>query len=145
MRNIDLSPLYRTFIGLDNFADLINNASHDIKNAGYPPYNVELTGENTYQITMALAGFSRNNITVEIDDRKLRVVGKHPNAKNTDGESQDKRNFLHKGIAERDFERTFQLGDHIKVSGANMENGMLAITLERETPESKKPRTVDIG
>ncbi|XOV79052.1 MAG: Hsp20 family protein [Aestuariibacter sp.] len=140
MRTIDLSPLYRSFIGFDHLASMIDAASRNEKQAGYPPYNIELLAEDRYKITMAIAGFSQDDIEIEVQENTLRVSG---NKKSDKEESE--RKFLHKGISERNFERKFQLGDHVKVLTADMENGLLHIDLERVIPEAKKPRKIEIG
>ncbi|MCV2885069.1 Hsp20 family protein [Aestuariibacter sp. AA17] len=139
MRNIDLSPLYRSFIGFDHLASMIDAASRNEKQASYPPYNIELLGEDKYRITMAIAGFSRDEVEIEVQENTLKVTGKKPSKE--DGE----RKFLHKGISERNFERSFQLGDHVKVLAADMEHGLLHIDMERVIPEAKKPRKIEIG
>lgn len=138
MRNIDLSPLYRSFIGFDHLASMIDAASQNEKQTAYPPYNIELLEEDKYRITMAIAGFSQDDIEIEVQENTLRVSGK----KETD---KQERKFLHKGISERNFERKFQLGDHVKVLAADMKHGLLHIDLERVIPEAKKPRKIEIG
>lgn len=138
MRNIDLSPLYRSFIGFDHLASMIDAASRNEKQTSYPPYNIQLLAEDKYRITMAVAGFSREQITIEVQENTLQVTG------SKDSKEQEQK-FLHKGISERNFERKFQLGDHVKVLAADMENGLLHIDLERVIPESKKPRKIEIG
>ena len=138
MRTIDLSPLYRSFIGFDHLASMIDAASRNEKQASYPPYNIELLAEDKYRITMAVAGFAESDISIEVQENTLHVVGKKE-AKEED------RKFLHKGISERNFERKFQLGDHVKVLAADMKNGLLHIDLERVIPEAKKPRKIEIG
>ncbi|MEW9798282.1 Hsp20 family protein [Alteromonas sp. CYL-A6] len=141
MRTIDLSPLYRSFIGSDHLASLIDAATRSEKQSTYPPYNIELLGEDKYRITMAVAGFSKDDVTIEVIENTLTVTGKRASEENTD----EQRKFLHKGISERNFERKFQLGDHVKVLGADMENGLLHIDMERVIPEAKKPRQIEIG
>lgn len=140
MRTIDLSPLYRSFIGSDHLASMIDAASRAEKQTSYPPYNIELLGEDKYRITMAIAGFSKDNVNVEVQENTLSVSGKREAEK---GEAD--RKFLHKGISERSFERKFQLGDNVKVLTADIENGLLHIDLERVVPESQKPRRIEIG
>ena len=140
MRNIDLSPLYRSFIGFDHLASMIDAASQNEKQTSYPPYNIELLSDDKYRITMAVAGFSQDNIEIEVQENTLKVFGKLE-AK----EDATERKFLHKGISERNFERKFQLGDHVKVLAADMQNGLLHIDLERVIPEAKKPRKIEIG
>ncbi len=138
MRNLDLTPLHRSFIGFDHLAALIDAASRNEKQPSFPPYNIELIGQDKYQITMAVAGFSQAELSIESEHNKLKVTG-------TKAEKDGDRQFIHQGIAERNFERTFQLGDHVKVRGANLENGLLSISLEREIPEAMKPRKIEIG
>lgn len=140
MRNIDLSPLYRSFIGFDHLASMIDAASQSEKQTAYPPYNIELLNDDKYRITMAVAGFAQDDITIEVQENTLKVSG------TLDSKEKDKeRKFLHKGISERNFERKFQLGDHVKVLNADMQNGLLHIELERVIPEAKKPRKIEIG
>lgn len=136
----DFSPLYRSFIGFDHLAGLIDKASRAEKQPSYPPYNIELIAEDHYRISMAVAGFSDEDLDIESKDHTLIVKG-------TKEISPDKgiRNFLHQGIAERNFERKFQLGEHVKVLGAHTENGLLHIDLEREIPEALKPRKITIS
>jgi len=136
----DFSPLYRSFIGFDHLAGLIEKASHADKQSSYPPYNVELLAEDRYRITMATAGFTDNELEIESKQNTLVVTG----TKTTINKNSS-RKFLHQGIAERNFERKFQLGDHVKVIGAFMEHGLLHIDLEREIPEALKPRKIAIN
>jgi molecular chaperone IbpA len=139
MRTIDLSPLYRSFIGSDHLASMIDAAARNEKQNTYPPYNIELLEEDKYRITMAVAGFSKENVVIEVQENTLLVNGKKEQA------PEEKRKFLHKGISERNFERKFQLGDNVKVLNADLENGLLHIDLERVVPEAKKPRRIEIG
>jgi molecular chaperone IbpA len=136
----DFSPLYRSFIGFDHLAGLIDKASRADKQSSYPPYNVELLAEDKYRITMAVAGFSEQDIDIESKQNTLIIIGTKANS-----EDKTSRKFLHQGIAERNFERKFQLGDHVKVIGAFMENGLLHVDLEREIPEALKPRKIAIN
>ena len=138
--NTDFSPLYRSFIGFDHLAGLIDKASRADKQSSYPPYNIELLAEDQYRITMAIAGFSESELDIESKQNNLIVKGTKPH-----NPEKDSRNFLHQGIAERNFERKFQLGDHVKVIGAFMEHGLLHIDLEREIPEALKPRKIAIN
>lgn len=139
MRTIDLSPLYRSIVGIDRLADLIEAASrNETGTSGYPPFNVEDTGEDTYRIELAVAGFAEDDLLLEVHDDTLLVSGKRT------AETGERR-FLHRGIAERSFERRFKLADHVVVRGAALENGLLTIDLARELPESKKPRRIEIG
>jgi len=136
----DFSPLYRSFIGFDHLAGLIDKASRADKQSSYPPYNVELLAEDQYRITMAIAGFSEEELDIESKQNTLIVTGTK-----TSNDSKVERKFLHQGIAERNFERKFQLGDHVKVIGAFVEHGLLSIDLEREIPEALKPRKIAIN
>ena len=140
MRTIDLSPLYRSFIGSDHLAALVDAATRNEKQASYPPYNIELLGEDKYRITMAVAGFAQDNIEITVQENTLVVSGKNDAPKD-----EAERKFLHKGISERSFERKFQLGDNVKVLAADMEHGLLHIDLERIIPEAEKPRKIEIG
>jgi molecular chaperone IbpA len=142
----DFSPLYRSFIGVDHLAALIDKASRNDKQSSYPPYNVELLAEDQYRITMAVAGFSEQDIDIESKDNNLIIIGTKVTKPSTDtSENQTPRKFLHQGIAERNFERKFQLGEHVKVIGAFMENGLLHVDLKREVPEALKPRKIAIN
>jgi molecular chaperone IbpA len=147
MRNsTDFSPLYRSFIGFDHLASLIDKASQPGKQSSYPPYNIELLAENQYRITMAVAGFSQEDIDIESKDNGLVIVGTKQATVNPNQETNSApRQFLHQGIAERNFERKFQLGEHVKVIGAFMENGLLHVDLEREIPEALKARKIAIN
>ena len=139
MRNFDFSPLYRSAIGFDRMANLLDNLSRaEQAQPSYPPYNIELTGEDKYRITMAVAGFDRNEINIEMNQNLLTVTA------NKDAEPSAK-TYLHQGIAARSFERRFQLADHVQVLSANYENGLLHIDLQRIIPESMKPRRIEIG
>lgn len=138
MRAIDLSPLYRSAIGFDHLATMLNNATRtEQKQPAYPPYNIELLEENHYRISMAVAGFEQSQLSVEVEKDTLTVQGQKPE------EDKDK-TYLYQGIAARNFERRFQLAEHIKVKGAKLTNGVLHIDLEREIPEEHKPRFIDI-
>ncbi|MBM3549899.1 MAG: Hsp20 family protein [Alphaproteobacteria bacterium] len=137
MITYDFSPLYRSTVGFDRLARLFD-AAMTSDPTGFPPYNIEVAGEDGYRITMALAGFSENEIAVVQQGNELVVSG---SAKN-DGEN---RQYLYRGIAGRSFERRFQLADHVKVSEAQMENGLLRIDLVREVPEALRPRKIEIG
>jgi molecular chaperone IbpA len=136
----DLSPLYRSFIGFDHLAGLIDKASRADKQSSYPPYNVELLAEDQYRITMAIAGFAEQELDIESKQDTLIVTGTK-----SASDSNKERKFLHQGIADRNFERKFQLGEHVKVIGAFIENGLLSIDLEREIPEALKPRKIAIN
>ena len=136
----DLSPLYRSTVGFDRLAALLDQVgSVDVEPSAYPPYNIERLSENTYRITMAVAGFSREDVTIEVKESTLSVRGeKKP-------EPDSERHFLHRGIAGRGFERRFQIADHVEVVGADLKDGMLQIELKRELPERMKPRVIAIG
>ncbi len=140
MNTFDLSPLYRTAIGFDRLADMLTNASR-VDSNGYPPYNVESLGEDRYRITMAVAGFSEDELDITSEQNTLTISG----SKNEERDDNDDREFLYRGIATRSFERRFQLADHVKVSGASLENGLLHIDMVRELPERMKPRKIEIG
>jgi molecular chaperone IbpA len=138
MRSFDLSPLFRSTVGFDRFASLLDSATRlDEQTVSYPPYNIEKTGDDTYRITMAVAGFSASDINLTAHANSLLVTGK-ASRDETAGQ------FLHRGIAGRAFERRFELADHIKVTGAALENGLLHIELVREVPEAMKPRSIEI-
>ncbi len=139
MRDFDLSPLYRSAIGFDRMASLLDNINRTEQGQpAYPPYNIELTGEDKYRITMAVAGFSESELNIEVKQNNLSVTGK----KQLD---KDGRQFLHQGIAARNFERRFQLADYVRVENAKLENGLLHVELLREVPEAMKPRTIEIS
>lgn len=137
MRTFDLTPLYRSAIGFDRLAQLLNDAQRGDAQPSYPPYNIELVSEDQYRIVMALAGFNRAEIDITSERDTLLVVGR----KQRDGAE---RTYLHRGIAARDFEQRFQLANHVKVTGASFDNGMLSIDLVREIPEALKPRKISI-
>lgn len=138
MRNFDLAPLYRSSIGFDRLINLLESSqSQSNNNGGYPPYNVELVGENNYRITIAVAGFAENELEITSHDNLLSVRGSHP-------DEQQERTYLYQGIAERNFERKFQLAEHVHVRNAKLENGLLYIDLERVVPEANKPRRIEI-
>jgi molecular chaperone IbpA len=140
MTNFDLSPLYRTAIGFDRLADMLSNASR-IDGNSYPPYNIEARGEDQYRITMAVAGFSEEELDIVSEQNTLTVSG----GKSSSGSDDSGREFLYRGIATRSFERRFQLADHVRVESASLENGLLHIDLTRELPERMKPRRIAIG
>ena len=139
MRPIDLSPLYRSTVGFDRLFDLVDQVTGlDQAAAGYPPYNIERLGENDYRISMAVAGFAQDELRVDVKEQTLSVTG----AKKPEDKA---RNFLHRGIAARNFERRFQLADHVEVRGADLQDGLLHIELVRNVPERLKSRTIAIG
>ncbi|MFN2327755.1 MAG: Hsp20 family protein [Chromatocurvus sp.] len=137
MRNtIDFSPLYQSAIGFDRMASMLDSVARDSK-PSFPPYNIELVEENRYRITMAVAGFREDELEITSEQNTLVITGRQ--------ESPDSNpNFLYQGIAARNFERKFQLAEHVKVNGARLENGLLHVELEREIPETMKPRRIEI-
>jgi molecular chaperone IbpA len=140
MRNFDLTPLYRATVGFDQIADLMDRAlASDTGAQAYPPYNIEKTDDDSWRISIAVAGFGEDDLAIEVKDRGLIVT-----AKKADDDTAD-RTFLHRGIATRAFERRFTLADHVKVTGASHANGMLNIDLVREVPEALKPRRITIN
>jgi len=138
MRTLDFSPLYRSVVGFDRLANLLETATVDSAQ-GYPPYNIERTEDNAYRIEIAVAGFRPEELNIEVKENLLTVSGRK--AAN-DG---DQRRFLHRGLAERNFDRKFQLADYVVVTEANLADGLLSISLKRELPEALKPRTVAIN
>ncbi|MBI1393180.1 MAG: Hsp20 family protein [Alphaproteobacteria bacterium] len=138
MRNYDLTPLYRNSVGFDRMFDLLENLGKVEAGGGYPPYNIERLDDDQYRITLAVAGFSANDLDIEIHENSLKVSG----ARN---EGDEGRTFLHQGIAGRSFERRFQLADHVKIETATLANGLLNIDLRREIPEANKPRKIEIN
>ncbi|MEM7239187.1 MAG: Hsp20 family protein [Pseudomonadota bacterium] len=141
MRTIDLSPLYRSSVGFDRLASMLDQVmTHDVGTASYPPYNIEKTGDAAYRISIAVAGFAKDDLEIEIKEGQLLVKATRRANSETDGKV-----YLHRGIAERGFERRFQLAEHVRVSGADLDLGLLHIDLVREVPEELKPRTIKIG
>ncbi len=139
MRTLDFTPLYRATVGFDRIADLMDRAlASDVSQATYPPYNIEKTAENAYRISVAVAGFAPDDLTVEVKDATLVVAARK-------GGEDAPRNYLHRGIATRAFERRFALADHVRVDGAAHEHGMLHIDLVREMPEAMRPRRIAIA
>jgi molecular chaperone IbpA len=138
MRHTDFAPFYRSAIGFDRLFQMLDQVSGADSEGGYPPYNIERTGENAYRITMAVAGFKPDEIKIEVKEQTLTVSGeKAPEAA--------ERSFLYRGIAARSFERRYQLADYVDVKGASFENGLLNIDLVRNLPERMKPRSVPIS
>jgi molecular chaperone IbpA len=139
MRSFDLAPLYRATVGFDRIADLMDRVlTSDVAQPTYPPYNIEKTDENAYRISVAVAGFTPDELNVEVKEGSLFVSARKA--------AEDvERTYLHRGIATRAFERRFALADHVRVTGASHEHGMLHIDLVRETPEALKPRRIEIG
>jgi molecular chaperone IbpA len=139
MRPIDFAPLYRSTVGFDRLFNLLDSVSgFDQAPTAYPPYNIERTAENEYRITMAVAGFRRDEINVDVKEQTLNVTG----AKKAE---EKQREYLHRGIAARSFERRFQLADHVDVKGAELQDGLLHIDLVRNVPERLKSRSIAIG
>jgi molecular chaperone IbpA len=138
MASNELNPLYRTLVGFDRIATLMDQAARLDAAPGYPPFNVEQIGDDDFRIELAVAGFSEDDLSIEFKQNSLLVTGQRK-------PSEAQRNFLHRGIAERSFERRFGLADHVRVSGAKLENGLLTIDLVRELPELLKPRKIEIG
>jgi molecular chaperone IbpA len=139
MRTIDFTPLYRSVVGFDRLAALLETAAKTEPASNWPPYNIETTGEDTYRIELAVAGFKADELNIEVKENLLTVQGKK--AANDDAS----RRYLHRGLAERDFERRFQLADYVVVTDAGLENGLLSISLKRELPEAMKPRRIEIA
>ena len=136
MRTFDFSPLFRSSVGFDRLAQMMDSARDEAPS--YPPYNIERTGEDQYRITMAVAGFGENDIEITAQENALTVVGKQP-------KDEAPKSLLYRGIAGRPFQRRFELAEYIRVTGASLENGLLHIELVREVPEAVKPRTIKIG
>jgi molecular chaperone IbpA len=139
MRHFDLTPFYRSTVGFDRLFDLLDSAAgFDADSVAYPPYNIERLGDNEYRITMAVAGFGEDELKIDVKEQSLTVRGEK--------KADDKqRQFLHRGIAGRSFERRFQLADHVEVKGADLKDGLLHVDLVRNVPERLKPRVIAIG
>lgn len=138
MNALDFSPLFRSAIGFDRLARLMDSARVAADGTGYPPYNIETTGDDRYELTMAVAGFGPRDIEITAQDNTLTVAGRAPEP--ADGS----RKFLHRGIAGRPFERRFVLADHLVVEAAELQNGLLHVSLKREVPEALKPRRIPV-
>ena len=138
MDGFDFSPLFRSTIGFDRLTRLMDAATQVDTGSAYPPYNIEATGENAYRLTMAVAGFGSDDLEITAKEGALVVTGK--SRKEDEGKQ-----YLHRGIARRAFERRFQLADHIRVAGASLDNGLLHVDLVREVPEALKPRKIEIA
>ncbi len=136
MRTIDFSPLYRSVVGFDRLADLLDAATSETAN-GYPPYNIERTAENAYRIEIAVAGFKPEDLAIEVKENLLTVQGRKV-------ANDEPRRYLHRGLAERNFERRFQLADYVVVTDASLADGLLSLSLRRELPEALKPRKIEI-
>jgi molecular chaperone IbpA len=137
MRTLDFSPLYRSVVGFDRLASLLETAATEAA-SGYPPYNIERTGDNAYRIEIAVAGFKPEELNIEVKENLLTVQGRK-------AANDDQRRFLHRGLAERNFERRFQLADYVVVADAALADGLLSISLRRELPEALKPRRIEIN
>ena len=140
MRTYDLTPFYRSTVGFDRLFSLLDRTTADAS-PGYPPYNIERTGENAYRITVAVSGFSQNELSIVAKENTLTIKG--DKVANENG--ADKAEVLYRGIAARAFERVFQLADFVLVKNASLENGLLHVDLSREIPEAKKPRSIPIS
>lgn len=139
MTTIDLSPLYRSSIGFDRMGSLLDSALRSQKaGVGFPPYDIESTGENRYAITLAVAGFEESELDIQVENGVLRVRGKK-------ADEVEEKSYLYRGIANRSFERKFNLADHVEVSGAELKNGLLTVNLVKEIPEAMKPRSIAIN
>jgi molecular chaperone IbpA len=138
MRQFDFSPLYRATVGFDQVADMFDRVlTSDIQTSSYPPYNIEKIDEDTYRVSLAVAGFSEADLNVEVRENSLIISASKS--------EEEKKSYLYRGIATRSFDRRFQLADHVHVTGANQSNGMLHIELKREVPEALKPRKIHIS
>jgi molecular chaperone IbpA len=141
MRTYDFTPLYRSAVGFDRLAGLLESAAATRQENGWPPYNIETTGENAYRIEIAVAGFRPDELTLEVKENLLTVTGR----KTANDAGGVERTYLHRGLAERDFERRFQLADYVVVKSADLADGLLSVELARELPEALKPRRIEIG
>ena len=137
MANFDFSPLFRSTIGFDELVGLLDNVKRDAAQPAYPPYNIERVSENDYRISMAVAGFKPEELSIEAKANELAISGRH--------EAPTATNYLHQGIANRSFERRFRIADHVRVAGASIEHGLLHVDLVREIPEAMKPRQIEIA
>ena len=138
MRTFDFTPLYRSTVGFDRLASILDQVSSDVAQTAYPPYNIEKTGENAYRITLAVAGFAEDELNIEARDGQLVVTGRK-------AETEEKPSVLHRGIATRAFERRFQLADHVRAVEAATENGLLHRALVRDGPEARTPRRLELA
>ena len=139
MHRFDFTPYRRNTVGFDRLFDLLETSARSAQNENYPPFNIERTSENEYLVTVAVAGFRQDEIEITAQQNMLVVAG------SKEAQSNDNRDFLHMGIATRNFERRFQLADHIHVTAADLSDGLLLISLVREVPEALKPRKISIG
>lgn len=139
MNAIDLTPLYRSTVGFDRVANLLDSALRTNQgSSGYPPYNIEVVGENEYSITVAVAGFTQDEIDIQVENGTLTVAGRK-------AKEETAKEYLYQGIATRSFERKFNLADYVRVDGADLKNGLLIINLTKEIPEAMKPRKISIN
>lgn len=139
MNTLDLSPFYRSSIGFDQLASMLDSTlRNENAGSGYPPYNIEVIDDNKYEITLAVSGFSENELDIQVENKALTVRG-------SKAEDNVERNYLHKGIAARAFERKFNLADYVEITGANLKDGLLTISLVKEIPEVMKPKRIDIN
>ncbi len=149
MRQFDLSPLYRSTVGFDRLFTMLDQASVSDALGGYPPYNIERTGELNYRISVAVAGFAEHDLSIETKENTLTIRGSKESPAETPEKAAEavanRREVLYQGIAARAFERRFQLADHVHVVGASLEHGLLHVELVREIPEAQKPRQIPIG
>ena len=141
MRTIDFTPLYRSAVGFDRLARQLETATRTGEDNGWPPYNIETTAENIYRIEIAVAGFKPDELNIEMKENLLTVTGR----KTANDDAQPQKTYLHRGLAERDFERRFQLADYVIVTDASLDNGLLASSRKRELPEALKPRRIEIN
>ena len=139
MNTIDLSPLYRSTVGFDRLGSLLDSALRADQGSGFPPYNIEVTGDDRYAITLAVAGFEQNELDLQVEGGLLSVRGKKAD------NGSEERKYLHQGIATRTFERKFSLADHVEVTGAQLTNGLLTVNLIKQIPEAMKPKTIAIN
>jgi molecular chaperone IbpA len=139
MNTIDLTPLYRSSVGFDRMASLLDSAlrGNNSSGGGYPPYNIEVTGENRYSVTLAVAGFAESELELQVENGVLTVSGKKD-------KTDDGKKYLYQGIATRSFERKFNLADHVEVVGAKLDNGILTVNMVKEIPEAMKPKKIQI-
>jgi molecular chaperone IbpA len=141
MRTFDFAPLYRSTVGFDRMFSLLDQLDGvDGSGSNYPPYNIERTGENAYRISVAVAGFTDADLSIEAKENRLTILGEKQ-----DKDEEKTRDVVYQGIAARSFERSFQLADHVEVKGASLQNGLLHVDLVREIPEAMKPRTIPIA
>lgn len=140
---LSLNPLFRHSVGFDRFNDLFENLpTENNSRSSFPPYDIVKTSENNYQIIMAIAGYNDKDINIVLENGQLKVIGKHEPVKSDENKNHE---YLHRGIAKRAFEQNYRLADHMKVTNAKLESGILSISIEREIPEEKKPQMIEIN